>query len=235
MKKGSPQSALGKKVRTNEAAKSVGPVKPPRQDRSVKTYNALLDAAERLLRDRPWEEISTVAIMLEAGCSNGAIYGRVKSKDDLLVELYERHDRRLKEKFERRKKKVPENGESIEHLLSREIDQLVRTYRENRWLLRAMGLLSRRRPHVVSIETRKERKSMFDLIGLQFLEFEELFDQNDAARNVELGIFFVSTILREAILYQGPHFGTLNLSDHELKASLKMMALRFLGIETAAD
>ncbi len=66
--------------------------KPPRQDRSLRTFDLLLDASERLLKLRSWEDISIVDIMREAACSNGAIYGRFKNKDEVLVALYDRHD-----------------------------------------------------------------------------------------------------------------------------------------------
>ena len=46
---------------------------------------------------------------------------------------------------------------------------------------------------------------------------------------MELTLFFVATIVREIILFRGPHADTLKLSDHELKASLKRMAMSFLG------
>ncbi len=208
-------------------------IKTPSQERSLQTHNALLDAAEKLLKERPWEEISTVAIMVEAGLSNGAIYGRFKSKDNLLVALYERHDKHLKERFKRQQKKRvrSEKNETIEQFLEREIDQLVGVMYENRWLLRAMGLLSRQKPEVVSQNTRGERRDMFEKIVSSVLTFKDNFDHPNPERGAELAVFFVSTILREAILYQGPHFGTLDISENELKESVKRMAMSYLGVE----
>ena len=203
--------------------------KTPRQQRSMKTHNALLDAAERLLKKRPWEEISTVAIMLEAGVSNGAIYGRFKSKDELLVALYDRHDAQLKKRVRKRDAEIADSDLSFEEALDDEIDNLVKTFRENRWLLKAMGMLSRKNPEVVSQRTRRERGELLDKIAKRYEQFEKDFDHPQPKRALELSIFFVATILREAILYQGPHFGTLDISDRELKQSVKRMALGFVG------
>lgn len=212
-------------------------VKTPRQERSLQTHNALLDAAEKLLKKHPWEEISTVAIMVEAGLSNGAIYGRFKSKDSLLVALYERHDKRLKERFEKQQKQrnQSKNTETMEQFLEREINQLVSVMYENRWLLRAMGLLSRQKPEVVSQNIRGERRDMFEKIVSSILTFRNDFAYPHPERGVELAVFFVSTILREAILYQGPHFGTLDISKKELKESVKHMAMSFLKAKTKAE
>ncbi|MEZ5345666.1 MAG: TetR/AcrR family transcriptional regulator [Pyrinomonadaceae bacterium] len=201
----------------------------PKQDRSLKTHHDLLDAAERLLKTRPWEEISTVAIMIEAGYSNGAIYGRFKNKDELLVALYERHDKKLRKRFLKLNDPAKNEDTTLEEFVEKEIGQLIGNYRENRWLLREMGLLSRRKPEVVSAEKRLARKEMFDMIGSQFFQFENDFESKNAKRNIELVIFFVASILREAILYPGPHFDTVDLNDDELKQSLKKMTLGFLG------
>ena len=210
----------------------VGVRKPPRQDRSRRMFELLLDAAERLLKSRSWEDISIVDIMREAGCSNGAIYGRFRNKDELLVALYDRHDAHLKERFRRQAARRREGDESLDAFFDRELDQLVRTTREHRGLLRAMGLLARTRPEVVSAERRAERKRMFEKIGGGVLQFQSEFDHPSPERGVELALFFVATIVREIILYRGPHAETLKLSDRELKASLKRMAMSFLGAQS---
>ena len=169
--------------------------------------------------------------MLEAGCSNGAIYGRFKNKDDILVALYERHNERLRERFTNQQGKNQTRKETLENFFDREIDQLIKMHRENRWLLAAVGTLSRRKPDVVTPEMRTQRKRMFEMIGSQFLRFEDEFETPHLEREIQLIIFFVSTIIREAILHQGPHFGTLKLKDKELKKSLKKMAFGFLGVK----
>jgi AcrR family transcriptional regulator len=238
MKKVSNQSPAVKNDRSDGSSKKptrrVRVGKQPRQNRSQQTYDALLDAAERLLREQPWEKISTVSIMVEAGVSNGAIYGRFKSKDELLVALYERHNERLRSRFKNQQKQTPVNDETLDQFLSQKIDQLIRNFKENRWLLQAMGMLSRRSPEVVSEEMRGERKDMFKQIAAQFLEFEFETKSENIERDMELTVFFVATILREAILYQGPHFATLDLSESELKESLKQLAIRFLGANPEA-
>lgn len=213
--------------KTKEAARKR---RPPKQDRSRKTYDALLDAAEKLLKEKPWEKISTVALMAEAGLSNGAIYGRFKSKDDLLVGLYERHDAHLKERHRNWLASSSKEDLSLEEYLDRELDNLIRSLYENRWLLREMGLISRIRPEVVSESVRTERKEILDQIAEGVLRYRDEFDVPDPERAVEVMVFAVSTVLREAILYQGPHFGTLGMDDQELKRTVKRMAKQFLGV-----
>lgn len=204
--------------------------KTPKQERSRRTYDALLDAAERLLKKRPWEKISTAAIVAEAGLSNGAIYGRFKKKDDLLIGLYERHDRNLKARHKEWLEQAVSESKTLEEYLDRELDNLIGSLYRNRWLLREMGHLSRIRPEVVSETVRSERKKILDQIADGVLIYRNEFKVDDPERAVQLMVFAVSTVLREAILYQGPHFGTLGIDRDELKQMARRLALGYLGL-----
>ncbi len=62
----------------------------PRQDRSVKTQQALLDALDRLLQTCSFEELTVAQIAAEAGLTTGAIYRRFKDKRALLEASFER-------------------------------------------------------------------------------------------------------------------------------------------------
>ena len=65
---------------------------PPLQSRSEKTLANMLDATERLLEDRSFEEISVADIVREASCSNGSFYARFREKSSMLPALYDRYD-----------------------------------------------------------------------------------------------------------------------------------------------
>ena len=97
----------------------------PRQARSQKTKQKLLDACEQLLRDKPWREISIQQIVVKAGLSNGAVYGRFGNKDEILVCLYERHNERLKAQFASRHFRSPDPNLDLADQLGREIDLLI--------------------------------------------------------------------------------------------------------------
>jgi hypothetical protein len=147
------------------------------------------------------------------------------------VGLYERHDEQLKERFKISREARADEDISFEDFLDRELDSLISNLHEHRWLLREMGLLSRIRPEVVSESVRNERKEILGRITEDLLVYKAEFNHPEPERAAELAVFFVSTILRESILYQGPHFGTLDLRDGELKASCKRLAMSFLGVK----
>jgi len=85
------------------SAGAIGPwiygrwAEPPAQRRSRRTFYKFLDAAEALLGERPWHEVSVQDIVRSAEASVGAFYNRFTDKAALLHCL----DDRLAEECER--------------------------------------------------------------------------------------------------------------------------------------
>ena len=67
----------------------------PKQDRSRRTLQAVLDAAMELLATRPFPEVTVTEIVGRAGVSVGAFYSRFSSKESLLDAL----DSQLSDQF----------------------------------------------------------------------------------------------------------------------------------------
>ena len=65
-------------------------VTPPQQVRTHATLGKLLDAAESLLDEKSWSEISVAEIAAKADSSVGAFYRRFSDKDALLHSIHER-------------------------------------------------------------------------------------------------------------------------------------------------
>src|SRR5687768_6072455 len=65
-------------------------VRPPRQERSQKTLERILDAAELLFGKKGYERTSVAEICAAAGSSVGAFYARFPDKQALLHQMHER-------------------------------------------------------------------------------------------------------------------------------------------------
>jgi AcrR family transcriptional regulator len=65
-------------------------VKPPRQARSQKTLERVLDAAEEIIFERGVTALTVSEVVRRAGSSVGAFYARFPDKDSLLATLHER-------------------------------------------------------------------------------------------------------------------------------------------------
>lgn len=73
-------------------------VSRPKQARSERTLERILDAAETLILERGLKQVSIGDIVREAGSSVGGFYARFKDKGELLVALSEQTQRRLAER-----------------------------------------------------------------------------------------------------------------------------------------
>ncbi len=65
--------------------------KPALQARSADTLERILSAAEALLVDREFDQLSVADIASKAGCAVGTVYGRVADKEHLLFCLHDRY------------------------------------------------------------------------------------------------------------------------------------------------
>lgn len=63
-----------------------------KQERSQRTLERILVAAEELLHDRDFDELTMAELAERAGCAVGTLYGRIPNKESLLACLYERLD-----------------------------------------------------------------------------------------------------------------------------------------------
>lgn len=61
-----------------------------KQERSRQTLERILSAAEELLQDRDFGDLTMAQLAEHAGCAVGTLYGRIPSKERLLACLYER-------------------------------------------------------------------------------------------------------------------------------------------------
>lgn len=65
-------------------------VRAPQQARSQDTLARLLDAAETMLEEAPWDQTTVAALVARGRSSIGAFYARFPDKDSLLQHLHQR-------------------------------------------------------------------------------------------------------------------------------------------------
>jgi AcrR family transcriptional regulator len=63
-------------------------IRPPQQERSRASFERVLDAGARLLEEQGYEAFTLAEVSRRAKVSIGSIYGRVKSKDDLIHAIH---------------------------------------------------------------------------------------------------------------------------------------------------
>jgi AcrR family transcriptional regulator len=108
----------------------------PKQARSEESLRRLLDAAESLIGERGFGEMSIADIARRARSSVGGFYARFRDKDELLLALHERFVETLELKFAQIEAELDDTAE-LTQLVSPSIHMLVEVYRQQRPLLSA--------------------------------------------------------------------------------------------------
>jgi AcrR family transcriptional regulator len=124
-----------------EASASSSPGRSIKQQRSHKTYNALIATGFKLLEQRELDEIGIAELAKAAGYSVGAFYARFRSKDEFFDAMVVRHmEQRTKDRNRLFAKASDEN------LIDLYIRDLVRYYWKRRRFWRAAMIRSIRSP-----------------------------------------------------------------------------------------
>ena len=95
----------------------LSPRKRPRQQRSIATVGAIVEAAARVFSERGYAGGSTNRIAQTAGVSIGSLYEYFPNKDSILVAVAERHVGRMIEDVERLLQQAQAGSEPLEPLL----------------------------------------------------------------------------------------------------------------------
>ncbi len=196
----------------------------PRQERSLMTVDAILEAARKLLARDGFDATSTTRIAEAAGVSVGSLYEYFTSKDALVAKLIKRHCDYLFEQYALAFKAV--EGQGIERVVDAWVDSTVDAYALDvalqRVLLEHMGRVSKLR-HLSRVSL-----AITDLLEQALVTCGEPVQRP----NIHLAAFIVESaveaLTHRSILYAPSLFG------FELRRELKVMMTRYLrtpGVE----
>jgi AcrR family transcriptional regulator len=136
---------------------ALSPRKKPTQARSRVTVEAILTAAARILIERGYAGMTTVAVAERAGVSVGSLYQYFPGKDALVAALFERHMETAVEMMERAT--PPGADRSLEGEVDAQIGALLAAKLANPRLAIALKTIPARRgfPSLRPLLTRIER------------------------------------------------------------------------------
>ncbi|ETX06089.1 MAG: hypothetical protein ETSY2_19165 [Candidatus Entotheonella gemina] len=115
--------------------KSDQSIRKPRQDRSRRTLEAMLDAVEVLIAERGVDVLKLSDIAARAGYTTGAIYARFRDKEALLEQLYDRFVTRAIETMDQGYATLTAEGVDLTEALTLWVRTLIAHQRQN-WSLR---------------------------------------------------------------------------------------------------
>jgi AcrR family transcriptional regulator len=208
-------------VTFSKKTRTIAPIavrRRPRQERSLMTVDAILEAARTLLARDGFDATSTTRIAEAAGVSVGSLYEYFTSKDALVAKLIKRHCDYLFEQYAQAFKAV--EGQGIERVVDAWVDSTVDAYALDvalqRVLLEHMGRVSKLR-HLSRVSL-----AITDLLEQALVTCGEPVQRP----NIHLAAFIVESaveaLTHRSILYAPSLFG------FELRRELKVMMTRYL-------
>lgn len=196
----------------------------PRQERSWDTYEQVLSAAERLLRDRSFDALRIDDVLSEAGVSTGSFYARFEDKEALLLALIDRYRQELAALGEAR---AEEELTELHACARREVRHRMRRFRRRAGLIRTVVLEHRRLP------ASSELVRLTKLVNARIVDgFRPCFREiahPDPERAVLYGTYFVGAICRDRVLFgRSPHAASVALPLARLEDELTRMLTGYL-------
>jgi AcrR family transcriptional regulator len=195
-----------------------------KQQRSLETFERLLDAAAVVIAEKSLEDVSVSEICEQAGLSVGAFYRRFQSKDGLLQVLHERYTERVLQLQAVALDPARWEGAPIEEIIVRVIDEIIRTTKQDIGLLRS----STRRAQADPAFARREAQIQSEFFALMTRLLLQRVESIGHPRP-RLAAEFCAYQLRAVLLYHlltspmldagEPMFGDAQFS-RELSASL---------------
>ena len=210
-------------------------VSPPLQERSARTLERIVEATEELLRTKSFETVTVRDIVQKAKCPIASFYARFKSKDDLLPHLYERYDARVGPAINAKISAIDLGSIDLQKAVEIGVDLTVDSYTREKWLMREIALFARRNPGAIGPDVRERRVGLHARPATFFAAFAKDIKHKDPVRAAEVGIFLISAIARESILFgEAPHAAVTALSQRALRATLIHTFYSFLTTPCAS-
>jgi AcrR family transcriptional regulator len=206
------------------------PLAVPVQARSAATARRMIDAAERILARKSFDDTSVNEIARDAGVTIGAFYARFGDKDGLLRVL----ETELREAFEAladtQSTPARWSGRAIAAALRQHHERLVRTYRSHRGSARALLLKAHTDPALRARIDKLNQRNL-PLIATAIAEHTRI-SHPAAERALRFALLTVRSVCRETLLYDQRWPGGRALTDKELVDELTRMVTAYLGIKT---
>jgi AcrR family transcriptional regulator len=204
-------------------------VRAPQQLRSQETLDRILDAAERLVSEKGFEDTPVADIVSQAGSSVGAFYARFRDKEGLLYALYERYLAQAAATADLALDPARWQGADIATLLRAVLHFLVEIYREREGLIRAF-VLRNHTDH--EFRARQERLShhVSERLVALLRERSAEIHHPQPERAAAFGLQMVFSTIESTMLFGEMRTSDLALDDEQLAAELTRAFLAYLGI-----
>lgn len=206
--------------------------RPPRQARSRKTLDRLVDGTEALLEAKHFDELTVVQIAKHAASSVGAFYGRFKDKQALLHYLDERMEQDAVKHWDAFFDAERWRGATVSDVLREFASVSVKAHRRRKGVLRTVFLRLRSR---ADAESRNRARRLNEHVVTRatqlLLARRSGIGHPEPESAVRFALFQFGAALREAVLFEDLGLFPLRLKDAELVEALTWGLCSFLRVK----
>lgn len=199
-----------------------------KQHRSLQTFERLLSAAEELLAERPFDDISVSDICVRAGHSVGAFYRRFESRDGLLQVLHERYTERAIHLQSTALSPARWEGVPLGEMLERVIAEIVQVTRQNTNFLLATAHLAISDQTVASREGRIHAEFQACMTRLILLRVDSIGHPRPRAAAAFCALQLRAVLFYRLELVQSMHLAADEMTDREFVAELAAASMAYL-------
>jgi AcrR family transcriptional regulator len=203
-------------------------VSEPKQDRSERTQERLLRAAESLILEKGLADASVPEIARRAGSSVGGFYARFADKDALLRALEERFFGEMEERVARLADAGRWGDAPIATIAGACAAELVHVFRERRNLIAAFLHFSTRDPELLADAIRFRAATAERIAGLLLPRRQEL-RHPEPRLAIDLGVQFAFALMLQLVIVGDVHAGGRTLRDGELVDEIARNFLAYIG------
>lgn len=175
-------------------------LRPARQQRSRQTLDRIVEALERLIEEKTFEEITVAEVCRLAGASIGSFYERVGNKDALLEHLRQRFYVEIIEQVAHAFDAARFEGQSIDAMLRTHAHEMVRLHRARRGAIRAT-IVEARRSAAFGAHARTLNASLMDHVCGCWLARRDELRASPAEPLVRQAFLIAAGYLREAVIW----------------------------------
>jgi len=202
-------------------------IRPPQQQRSRASFDRVLDAGADVLRERGVDGFTLQEVSKRAGVSIGSIYGRVASKDDLVLAIYDREMERIARRQQRIEADSQREGISGRALVETLVRDMAELMLAESATLRVF--MQRAASDPVIWQRGAERSHVLaDVFETALLEHRDELAHPDPEVAIDVAYRFVYCTLARRITH-GPRFESeRELSDERLVTELATAAADYL-------
>ncbi|HEY4220249.1 MAG TPA: TetR/AcrR family transcriptional regulator [Myxococcota bacterium] len=208
-----------------------GWVRAPQQARSQDTLARLLDAAEQLLEEQPWDAITVASLVHRGRSSVGAFYARFPDKDSLLQHLHARRSSDAMRSADAALAPSQWHGVSLAELVKTLVEQAAGEYAVHAGLHRE---IVRRNSFDPRFRERSSQVSAHSSRLLAMLLAERLPPGGDSVLAADMVQRVLSSLLDQHVQFFDRPAGACDLTDARLIDEIARLCLGYLASPSQA-